>query len=168
MSKKLMVGPLVAFVGVALASACGSSSGNGGSSGGAGGTAGSATGGSGGSTAGSGGIDGGGPVDGSGGDPFADVTLDAPYQLPDGGCGQVFCPAAVAAACQNGFASLNDCATFCGNIAQSPCAKEWNTLLTCAGPNPNITCNATSGLFEVTGCSQEEQAFVGCAFADGG
>lgn len=162
-SNRLVLGS-VAVVLVATVWACGSSSDKPGGSGGSGG----ATGGSGGANGGSGGsTDGGSPIDGSGGNPFADVNLDAPYQLPDGGCGQVFCPAVVAAKCQKGFQSLNDCANFCGQVAQTQCETQWNAVLTCAGPTPDISCDS-SGQFTVNGCENEQSAFLSCAFADAG
>jgi hypothetical protein len=174
MSKRLMVGTLTVGLGIALATACSSSENNGGgSSGGSGGSAtgGTGAGGSGGSaTGGSGGGTDGGQIDGSGGTtPYADANLDAPYQLPDGGCGQIFCPPAVAAGCKNGFQSLNDCASFCTQVAQSTCNSDWEALLTCAGANPDIQCDST-GQISITGCDSQAQKFGTCfsALSDGG
>ncbi len=169
MSRKLVVGAISVVLGVALATACGSSNNNSGSNGNSGGAGGSATGGSAGSSGagGSGGSDAG-TSGGSGGTlPYQDADLDAPYQLPDGGCGQIFCPAAVNAACSKSFQSLNDCATFCNQVAQSQCAQQWNAVLVCAGPNPQLTCD-TSGNLSFSGCDSEQKAFVACAFPDGG
>ena len=172
MTKKLLVGTLAVALGVGLGTACSSSknSSNGGSSGSGGSaTGGTGAGGSAGDAGGSGQTDAG--SSGSGGTaPYADADLDAPYQLPDGGCGQVFCPAAVAAGCQNGFQSLNDCASFCSAIDQSTCASQWDALLTCAGPNPTIKCDS-GGQISFPGCDSQVQAFQTCFAAlqqDGG
>lgn len=173
MSKRLIAGALSVVLGVALATACGSSNDDGsGGAGGSSGSGGNAAGGTGGNaTGGSGGNKDGGPViDASGGAaPYADANLDAPYKLPDGGCGQVFCPAAVAAGCSKGFQSLNDCAHFCSQVAQTSCATKWDVLLTCAGPSPQLTCDS-SGQIAVTGCDSEGQDFTNCltSLADAG
>lgn len=188
MTRKLVVGALCVVLGVGLATACSSSKSN---SSGSGGSAGAATGGTGGSgarpdaggsgaaggntggTAGSSGGSGGqkdaGSNGGSGGTlPYADADLDAPYQFPDGGCGQGFCQAVVNAQCQRGFTSLDECSTFCTKVAQSPCETEWNDFLTCAGPNPDVTCNSSTGLLEVKGCESQFQTFYNCQSTDAG
>lgn len=169
MSKKLMVGALSVVAGLALATACSSSKSNGSGSGGTSGSAGSATGGSSGS-AGSAGADGG-SMGGNGGTlPYADADLDGAYQLPDGGCGQIFCPNAVSAACSKGPQSLDACSKFCTQVDQSPCAQQWDALLTCAGPTPKITCDSSGNIVVGTGCDAQQTAFMTCAAsaADGG
>lgn len=166
-SNKLGVGALVVVLGVALGTACSSSSKKSNAGGGAGGAGAS------GGAAGSGGVGAGGASGSDGGildaqNPFADVDLDAPYQLPDGGCGQIFCPNAVHANCPNFAQTLSDCATFCNDVDQSPCKKEWDAFLTCAGPSPNVTCDSSTGLFTVKGCETEFMAFYKCESPDAG
>ncbi len=168
MLKRVMIGALFAVLAAALPTACSSSKSNGsGGSGGAGGSGGNATGG----TAGSGGNTEGGSSGGSGGTaPYQDADLDAPYNLPDGGCGQIFCPAAVAASCPKFAQSLNDCANFCSKIAQSSCSTQWDAVMTCAGASPNVQCDS-NGQISLPGCDTQVQAFVTCFTAlqqDGG
>lgn len=166
MSKKLILGALSIVAGVALASACGSSKSHGSGSGGSSGSGGAATGGNGGSGGGAG--KDGGSTGGSGGaPPYADANLDAPYQLPDGGCGQIFCPVVVNAACSNSPPSLDACAKFCTQADQSKCASQWDAMLTCAGATPQITCDS-SGKFAVAGCDSQLGAFWACVSSDGG
>lgn len=171
MLKRLVVGGVSVFAGLALIVACSSASkkpASGGSSGSAGSGGSSGAGGS--ATGGSGGSMDGGVTDASGdAPPYADANLDAPYELPDGGCGQVFCPAAVGAHCSKSFQSLNDCATFCTNVEQSKCSSDLNTLLTCAGANPNIQCDS-NGQISFPDCTSQAQAFGTCyaSLSDGG
>lgn len=165
MFKRVMFGALLAVLAAALPVACSSSKSGSGGGGSAGASGSSGSGG----TAGSAGTDGGSSGGAGGIPPYQDAALDAPYKLPDGGCGQTFCPAAVAAQCpKGGFQSLNDCVKFCSQVP-AKCSNEWNALLTCAGPNPSISCNS-SGQLTVDGCANEQQAFIACAIpaADGG
>jgi hypothetical protein len=150
MSTRVVMGALVLGSAFALASACGSSSNKSGA-GGTGGSAGAAASGGTGATAG-------GPSDAAGGSSTKDVNMDAPFVLPDGGCGQILCPAAVADHC---YASLNDCAQFCEEIAQSSCQTQWNAVVTCMGSSPQLTC-ADGGPILVQGCLTQEQAVKAC------
>lgn len=147
---RLVVGALILGSAVAIASACGSSNKSGsGGSGGSGGQAGSA------GSSGSGGAKEAGPTDSG---QKSDVNFDAPFKLPEGGCGQIFCPAAVAASC---FQSLNDCSNACNQIAQSNCDKQWNAVLTCLGPSPQLTCT-DAGKISTKNCNSQVQAMTAC------
>jgi hypothetical protein len=71
------------------------------------------------------------------------------------------CPDVVAAQCPNGPPDQTECVKGCEAIRSGPCAPAHQTLLECAGTEPQFSCSA-SGAVVVTGCETENGALSNC------
>jgi hypothetical protein len=87
----------------------------------------------------------------SGGDDDDDTASDACHD----GCVQT-----VAANCDNGPKTQEECESDCKLLGSGKCASQYEALQACA-EGEQVTCNS-AGLPTVSACSGETSAFVSC------
>jgi hypothetical protein len=145
--RALLVLGSVVSAGLLLAAACSGDKGDG--TGGAGGTTTTLTG-----TGGTGGHTGG--AGAGGGCAESTSKMD---------CAKV-CPAVVAAKCENGPPTVEDCIPACDALNTADC-PEWGGFVDCIGGSPTFICDDESTP-TVAGCEAQQECFEACGPGQGG
>jgi hypothetical protein len=74
-----------------------------------------------------------------------------------------YCPAVLAASCQNGPSDMEDCQGGC-NHAKTTCPTEFAALQGCTGASPTFSCDANQSP-TADGCETENAALYTCLYS---
>jgi len=78
-----------------------------------------------------------------------------------------FCARLTSAGCEAGPTDAPQCVVNCNEVRGSVCGPAIEALMTCAGPNPTVTCDAVTKAPVIEGCDAEGAELTGC-LADAG